>query len=234
MLRRWIPVLAALALATACQKEHPISVFVDPAFDAASSEQAAVKIAVLPVTSSINEADDPDRRAPSVVQSVFLDRLDERNDYKFVAPATVESAAEMGGWADAYREFLRRYPFSDKPDVELLRRIGQSVNCDAVLVVVVDTWDKDEVDYQENGSSTTTVGLTLTVLDARREPGKVLFRATDEDYLESARSEVEGRTIVRTTGIVRADRESGLYKAPPFEDVVPRVVEALVSSLPPR
>ncbi len=237
MLRRWMAALAVVGVAAGCQREHPISVYVDPGFAAVDAGDVAVqKIAVLPVTSAINEADDPDGRAPRMVQSVFLDRLDARDDYRFVSPSTVESAAEMGGWADACREFLRRYAFDEgAADADLLARIGRTVGCDAVLVLVVDTWDQDEVDYRENGTSTTTVGLTLTILDAREEPGKVLFRATDEDYLEGARSEVEGRTIVRSsTGIVRADRESALYRAPPFEDVVPKVVEALVESLPPR
>jgi len=228
--------IAVLLGSVACQQKHPVSVYIDDSFRVTAGETPPVlKIAVLPFTSSINQSDDPDDVASRTFESVFTKKLDDRNDYNFVSPGTIAFAVEREGWQSDYKKFLRDYPHSDKPDMDLLGRIAAAVQCDAFLIGVVDTWDKDEVDYRENASATTTVGATISIVDASVKPGRLLFRAIDEDYLESARSEVSDRTVSTSgTGLVRADREAQLYKAPPYEEVVIKVVESLVASLPAR
>ena len=190
---------------------------------------------MLPFLTSLNHADDPDGIAPETLEKFFKPALNEREDYKFVSTNTVNFAIEREGWTEEYEQFLKDYPSRpDNPDMEFLGKLAETLKVDAFLVPVVDLWYKDEVDLQESATATTNVGATISIVDARVEPGKIIFRATDEDYLEGASSDTADRSVTRTGGVVRADTASRLYQAPPYEDVAMKVVEALVSSLPPR
>jgi hypothetical protein len=235
MKRIWLVALAVVFV-VACQKGHPVSVKVDERMNAMDGDRPLIeKIAVLPFVSGLNQADDPDGIAPATLEKFFKPALNERADYIFVSPATVGFAVEREGWMAEYTQFLKDYPsHPDNPDMEFLGRLAETLKVDAFLVPVVDTWYKDEVDLQESATATTTVGATISIVDARVEPGKIIFRATDEDYLEGASSDMADRSVTRSAGIVRADAASKLYEAPPYEDVAVKVVEALVDSLPPR
>jgi len=235
-MRKQLGMGLATLLFLACQQGHPVSLFVDKGFSAADDGVPRFeKIAVLPFTTSLNDADDPDKDAPRTFDKFFKPALNERTDYKFIAPGTVNFAVEREGWQTQYNKFLVDFAKSNKKDLEFMARLADILKCDAFLIPVVDTWYKDQVSVNESGTSTTTVGATITILDARVKPGRVLFRAIDEYTEESARSEMEDRTVVRSsTGAVRSDTGAKLYQAPPYDDVVPRVVEALVASLPAR
>jgi hypothetical protein len=219
----------------ACQQGHPVSLYVDKGFDAADDGIPRFeKIAVLPFSSSLNHADDPDGYAPMIFEKFFIPELDARSDYIFISPGTVGFAVEREGWQNEYNKFLEDFAKSNEKNVEFLARLADALKCDAFLVPIVDAWYKDVVGVYESGSSTTTVGATITILDGRIAPGNVLFRAIDEDTEESPRAEMEDRSITTTSGVVRSDQGSNIYDAPPYEDVVPRVVAALVESLPVR
>lgn len=229
--------LTALVFVACGQKEHPVSVYVKPTFkgSAAAKPGAVEKIAVLPFCSSLHHADDPDGVAPMTMAKFFTPALDERADYNFVSPGTVDSAVDIAGLREQYARFLETYPHGGEVDKDLLKKLANSLNCDAFLIPVVDVWQKDEVDVQENSTPATYVGATITVLDARDEVGTVLFRATDEDYEEGARSETGDRSIVTGGGgAIRSDLGAKVHRAPPFEDVAVKVAAALAGSLPPR
>jgi hypothetical protein len=229
-------IVGLLAVFAACQQGHPISVKIDKGFTNPKAGTAPIeKIAVMPFLSALNDADDPDGDAPRTMEKFFTPALNERADYKFVSSGTIQYAVDVKGWQEDYARFRREYPRTDKPDMDFLTRLADELKVDAFLIPVVDTWYKDEVDVTESASATTTVGATLTIIDVAVEPGRILFRAVDEDYQESARAETGDRSLVTSSsGIIRADTGARLYAAPPYEDVAPKVVEALVGSLPPR
>jgi hypothetical protein len=233
-------VMLALSLAlAACKKGHPISVFVTDGFQSTRDDDPSLlvyeKVAVFPFLSALHPSDDPDNVAPSVMEKFLVPELDSRSDYSFIAPNTVIYAIEREGWDADYKAFKESYPRADEADPAFLARLAKTLQCDAFLVPVVDLWQKDEVDVQENSTPATYVGATLTVLDGTRSPGTVLFRATDEAYQEGARSETAARTLVRSSsGIVRSDPGAKAYAAPGFQDVAPRIILALVASLPSR
>jgi len=235
-MKRTCLAIIAVLFVVACQKGHPVSVKVDERMNAMEGDRPIIeKIAVLPFISSLNHADDPDGIAPETCERFFLPALDEREDYTFVSTNTVGFAIDREGWTAEYEQFLKDYPSRpDNPDMDFLGRLAEVLKVDAFLVPVVDVWYKDEVDLQESASATTTVGATISIVDAAVEPGKIIFRATDEDYQEGARSETADRSVSRTGSVVRSDTASKLYEAPPYADVAVRVVEALVASLPPR
>lgn len=221
--------LLAVALACAGQKEHPISVDIDPAME----EGGAEKIAVFPFLSALHEAEDPDDLAPEIMDRHFKPELDARDDYTFISSGTVRFAIEGHEILEPqYREFVSEYPRTGEIDPEFFRLLANTLNADAFLIPVVDLWQKDEVDFQESATPATYVGATLTVTD--RTGQDILFRAVDEDYIEGARSETGDRGIVMSAGRVRSDAGAKTHRAPPYEEVAIKVVNSLVGSLPVR
>lgn len=228
-MRKKLCLLVLVVLACAGQKDHPLSVRVDPQME----EGAAEKIAVFPFLSALHNADDPDDLAPEMMDRYFKSVLDARSDYTFISSGTVRFAVEGHKELEPkYRKFLDEYPRTGNIDGEFFSRLARALNADAFLIPVVDLWQKDEVDYQENATPATYVGATVTVTD--RTGQKILFRAVDEDYIEGARSETTDRGIISTAGRVRSDAGAKTHRAPPYDEVAIRVINALVSSLPER
>ena len=227
--RKLVFALLLVAIACAGEKEHPISVEVKPAMQ----EGGAEKIAVFPFLSALHDADDPDKIAPEMMERYFKPALDARQDYTFISSGTVRFAVEGNEILDPqYRDFLEEYPRTGRIDPDFFSRLATALNADAFLIPVVDLWQKDEVDYQENSTPATYVGATITVTDATGQ--KILFRAVDEDYIEGARSEATGRGVVQTHGRVRSDAGAKTHRAPPYDEVAIKVITALVGSLPAR
>lgn len=223
-----IMLAGAVAAAVGCQKEHPMSLEIDPVME----QSGELKIAVFPFMSALLESDDPDGLAPATMEKHFKPALDGRNDYTFISSGTVKYAIESDELRDRYRAFLEEYPRGRKIDPEFFQQLADLIKADAFLIPVVDVWQKDEVDYQENSTPATYAGATITIVDATGQ--KILFRATDENYIEGARSETADRGIVSTAGRVRSDAGAKTHRAPPYEEVAILVIDALVGSLPPR
>jgi hypothetical protein len=228
-----IALLLLAAVASCRSKQHPVEVYVSPALGDASTVPRVEKIAVLATASSLHESEDPERLAPRMMERLLVVELDQRQDYKFIAPNTVNYVIEGKGWQERYQTFLNSYAATDRVDNAFLGELGGELQADAVLIQVVDLWQKDEVDRAENATPTTYVGATVTIVGVK--DGAILFRASDEDYLEGARSETADRTLVTSeSGAVYADLGERIHKAPPFEDVAIKVAKALASSLPVR
>jgi hypothetical protein len=230
MIRRILIVaVAGLVIgAFGCQKEHPMSLEIDPAME----EPGELKIAVFPFMSALHESEDPDGLAVTTMEKHFKPALDGRNDYTFISSSTLTYAIEGQDMRAEYNQFLAEYPRGGSRDPEFFSTLADLIKADAFLIPVVDLWQKDEVDYQENATPATYAGATITVVDATGQ--KVLFRATDENYIEGARSETGDRGIVSTGGRVRSDSGAKTHRAPPYEEVAILVIDALVGSLPPR
>ena len=226
-------VVLLLAVVASCKsKQHPVEVYVSPSMET-KADPRVEKIAVLATATSLNDSEDPDKIAPKTMERLLIQQLDLRQDYKFIAPNTVDYVIEKHSWQDRYQKFLRSYAVTDKVDMAFLGELAADLQCDAVLIQVVDLWQKDEVDITENATPATYVGATITVLASK--DGAVLFRASDEDYMEGARTETADRSLVTSSsGAVHSDLGEKLYKAPPFDDVALKVATALASSLPAR
>jgi len=234
-MRRQLVFLALGATLLGCQRQHPVHVEVNPKFNAtdARGHRVVEKIAVLECTSSLAHADDPDNLAPQTLSKYLVPALNNRTDYKFIAPATVEYAIQKTTTMEAYQKMLRAYAMSDKPDMEFLKPLAAELQCDAFMIPVVDLWQKDEVDFKENATPATYVGATITIISAN--DGSILFRATDEDYAEGASNETTDRSVISSpSGAVYADLGAKTHRAPPFEDVAVKVATSLAAGLPPR
>jgi hypothetical protein len=231
-MKRVLIAVALLAVLASCRsKQHPVEVYVNPSFNAKSAPSGE-KIAVLATATSLTDSEDPDKLAPKTMERYLVQALDERQDYKFDAPNTVNYAIETNAWEGRYEMFLRSFARTDKIDNSFLTDLCAALQCDAVLVQVVDLWQKDEVDITENSTPATYVGATVTIIG---KDGAILFRAVDEDYAEGARSETADRSLVTTgSGAVHSDLGAKVHKAPPFDDVASKVAKALAACLPAR
>ncbi len=227
-----IAVILLAAVASCRSKQHPVEVYVGPAMES-SAQPRVEKIAVLATATSLHESEDPDRLAPKTMERLLIQELDQRRDYTFIAPNLVNHVIEQKQWEDRYQQFLRSYAATDKIDMAFLGELSSEIQCEAVLIQVVDLWQKDEVDITENATPATYVGATVTIVGAK--DGAILFRATDEDYLEGARTDTADRSLVTTSsGAVHSDLGEKVHRAPPFDDVALKVAKALAMSLPAR
>jgi hypothetical protein len=226
--------ILAIALGLAgCKSQHPASVEIDPEFN--PGEYAT--ILVVPTVSTITKGEDPKRESERIPNRILWDRVSERYDYKFLSPEQFRMAVSKAGLGNRIDEFENKWSRDHEIDIELCRAIKAELDVDLMLIPVVYLWYKDEVDYREaSAASATQVGMTLSLIDPGR--GKVVWEATDENYKESVRSEGD-RIQASTAGIDR--RISGtsvsggdVYAAPPFDDVVVLVLEALVGAIPER
>ena len=218
--------IALLLFASGCQKKHPMNVEIDPAMDQAE------KIAVFPFLSALHESEDPDDIATATMEKHFTPALDKRDDYTFISRGTVTYAIDGQNWQEEYRDFLESYPRGGKIDEQFFTKLAEVLRVDGFLIPVVDVWQKDEVDYQEDSTPATYAGATITIVDPTGQ--KVLFRATDENYIEGARSESGDRGVRTSAGRVRSDAGAKTHRAPPYEEVAILVILALVESLPLR
>lgn len=228
-MKRYMVVLLAMGLVFGCQKKHPVKVQIDPAMEQGRVE----KIAIFPFASALHHTDDPDGNAPRMMDQLFRQQLDERDDYNFISPSSVGYAIRGEGLTDQAKRFVDDWRNHRQVDQGFLTKLNGTLQADAVLIGVVDLWQKDEIDYRETASASTYVGATITIL--RLDDGLVLFEASDEDFIEGAHSEAADRGARRSgSGAVQADRSANVYSAPEYKEVALKVARALALSIPVR
>jgi len=218
--------LAVLVLAVGCKKKHPGRVVIDPTM----TDGSISRIAVFPFASSLHSADDPGGEAPKTMDNLFRLELDNRDDWVFMAPTSVQYALQTERMEEAAARFVETWRTTKTVDMDFLTAADAAFQVDGIMIGVVDLWQKDEIDVAESSAATTHVGATVTIIGM---DGTILFDASDEDFLEGVRS--EERTVIRSgSGQVFSDPGSSLYKAPAYEEVALKVVKALVYSIPSR
>ena len=230
-MKRVLLPLVCVALLVGCigKRSHPIRVEEDPAL----KDRAVEKVAVMPFASAVHHSDDPDGLASTTMDQLFLDELDSRDDYNFLSPRSVMYALDGKDMRESAERFMDTWAKKKEVDMDFLRVAAGSFQVDAILIGVVDVWQKDEADYRENSASSTTVGATITIIDIN--DGRTLFEAADEDFLESARTETTDRSV-QTSGLgaVQGDAAGALYRAPDYSEVAIKVARALALSIPQR
>jgi hypothetical protein len=226
-----VPVLLCLFW-IGCKPAHPSRVAMDPAFQ----PNTVNAVLVAPVISAIGTGQDPKRESEYVTNSILMDYLSERTDYRFVSPEQFKMAVAKGKLEPQWTAFQDDWASKHQLDKEFIEKLHLEMTADAVLIPLVYLWNKDEADYREaSANSATQVGMTLTLVDM--STGTILWEASDENYKESVRS--EGRMTISSAGIDRrVEGVSGvgrdIYAAPPYEDVVNLVLKSIVDALPKR
>ena len=226
-------VLLSLFIGAGCKSQHPSKLTVDPEFDA--NRLGSVLIA--PVVSSISEGVDPKRDSERIMNKLLLELISERTDHSFLSPEHFKLAIRKEGLEEAYEQFKNEWITKHEADPIFLARLKGDLDISAILISQVYLWDKDEADYREEGTaSTTSVGATMTLIDF--ESGKIVWEGMDENYKESVRTEgnrvqVDGGGFVRrVSGVTSTGRD--MYAAPPFEDVALLVLQVLIEAFPQR
>ena len=229
LLKRSVIVAGLIVIAASCGgQKHPIKVTVDPSFDGSID-----KIAVFPFASSISQTIDPDGTAPRLMNELFLSELDNRDDYAFTSPSSLEYALNGAGLTEEAANFIDGWRKHKQADTAFLAHLADLLQIDGVLVGVVELWQKDEVDVRETSAPATYVGATITILDVK--DGSIFFQASDENFIEGARSENRDQTLVRSgAGGLYNDPGARVYAAPEYEEVAVLVARSLAGSIPIR
>ena len=233
MKRSAILIAVALIALAGCKSKHPVSIEVEPEFNPGEYST----ILVLPTISTITRGEDPKRDSERIPNRVLWELVSERYDFKFLSPEQFKMVVAKAQLGDRSEEFKEKWSREHVVDLDLCRAVKKELNVDLMLVTVVYLWHKDETDYREAAAaSATQVGMTLSLIDPNN--GHVLWDATDENYKESVRSEGD-RVQSSSAGIDRrisgtSMSGSDIYAAPPFDDVVVLVLEALVGAIPER
>jgi hypothetical protein len=229
-----IVALSVLLLWTVgCKPKHPSMVTIDPGFD----PNEAGTILVAPFISSITQGEDPNRDSERLTNKILWEMLSMRADHTFLSPEQMRFAVHRGNLDDAYERFKLNWITKHEADVDFLRNVKEELNVDLVLIPHVYLWFKDEADYREVGTaSSTQIGVTMTLIDP--VSGLIVWEATDENFKESVRTEGDRSRVVsagwdrRVEGVTVSGRD--MYAAPPFEDVVTLVLEVLVAVIPQK
>ncbi|MCK4538011.1 MAG: hypothetical protein KAV42_04350 [Candidatus Krumholzibacteria bacterium] len=232
-MKRYIFVISAVfVLIGGCKRQHPSVITIDPDFDSAT----VMTVLIVPTISAITTGDDPTRQSEILVDRVFWEFINERNDYVFISPNTFRGAIGRHGLSTSIEKFRLDWMGSKVINDEFGEAI-RSLNPDMVIILEVYLWNKDEADYRESATaSATQVGMTLSMVDPGS--GLIMWEATDENYREAIRT--EGDRIQNTSGgfdrriAGRSVSGKDVFAAPPFEDVVVLVVEALVNAIPEK
>ena len=234
MKRTGIVVLAVLLLGSlGCKPKHPSMVTIDPGFD----PNNAGTILVTPIISSITEGEDPNRDYERLTNKILWEMLSMRADHTFLSPEQMRFAVNRSKLGGEYEKFKLGWMTKHEGDVNFLRSIKEALNVDLVLIPHVYLWFKDEADYREVGTaSSTQVGITISLIDPAS--GLVVWEATDENFKESVRTEGERARVAvsgwdrRIDGVTVTGRD--MYAAPPFDDVATLVLEILVEAIPEK
>lgn len=227
-------VLSILLVCTVgCKPKHPSMVTVDPGFN----PNEAGTILVAPFISSISEGEDPNRESERITSNILWEMLSMRSDHTFLSPEQMRFAVRRSNLGDAYERFKLSWVTTHEADLEFLRQIKDELDVDLILIPHVYLWFKDEADYREVGTaSSTQVGITLTLIDPAS--GLIMWEGTDENFKESVRTEGGRSRVVsagwdrRVEGVTVTGRD--MYAAPPFEDVATLVIEVLVAAIPQK
>jgi hypothetical protein len=232
-MKKLLVLLAVMfVLGAGCKPPHPSIVKSDPAFD----PNVVSGVLIAPAISTVAEMDDPKQLAEPTTNRILAEQLGERTDYTFISAEQFKGAVMRGKLQDRYIAFRDLWGDKRELDAEFLRQLKQELNVETVLIPHVYLWHKDEADYRERATaSATQVGITLTLVEMGT--GKILWEGTDENYLESVRS--EDREVITTGGMDRkvegvSATGKDQYAAPPYDDVVILVLQSLVGAIPER
>jgi hypothetical protein len=235
MMRKTAILLTAAAVIglAGCKSQHPASVKMEPDFNPGEYST----ILVVPTISTITKGEDPKRESEKIPNRTLWELTGERYDYKFLSPEQFRMVVTKAGLEERVEEFKEKWSRDHVVDLDLCRAVKAELDVDLLLVPVVYLWHKDETDYREaSAASVTQVGMSLSLINP--QTGTVVWEATDENYKESVRSEGD-RIQASSAGIdrrVAGTSVSGgdIYAAPPFDDVVILVLQALVDAIPER
>lgn len=191
---------------------------------------AVEKIAVFPVVATSAISSENHEMACTTMDKLLYSELNKRADYKFIPITTIVPALETAALRSRVDKWVRNWVDHQEVDGELFDKLSQVLQADAVLLGVVDRWERMNV-VQNLTTPATTVAFSITII--KLEDGITLYRASDEDYLEGERShEIRFTTYYDEAKEYTRDRGGSL---PPEQiEVAEAIVKSLVENLPVR
>jgi hypothetical protein len=216
-------VITALLL-FGCRQRHPREVYVHKDL----KEGAIEKIAVFPVAATSAVPSDELDIACNTLDELLHSELYKRTDYKFIPMTTIVPALETTELRSRVDKWMERWVDHQEVDNELFDKLAQVLQADAVLLGVVDRWERMDA-IQDMTTPATTVAFSITIIEL--EDGTTMYQASDEDYLEGERSHKISFTTYHDDAKERI-RDRGGSPPPEQIEVAGAIVKSLVDNLP--
>jgi hypothetical protein len=173
-----------------------------------------------------NTTGDPkaDDMARYVTQALY-----EEDTYRWVISSTFAQDAERAKVQSEHERMLSTWQKKHTMDAPVVRKVLEATQHDAVVAMVISKWEQVKIDPTQEGTSDTSVGLSMKMFAA---DGTLLWSASDlktehsPAYLPSfnTKSTVGGRAVTTSAGAVP--------DPPPIEKVAMDVARDVISTLP--
>lgn len=225
-MRRWtIGALALLILlpATALAakgKKSEAAVKVDPTF----FDRRIERIGLLTVTLLRTD----DTRTEMVIDMV-QSALQEQGEFEVHFPDDIKSSAERSDHKADYETLMRVWLARRELDPPALKKISEALVLDAMVGVELTHWEQQQIDYTQEGNSTTTVGLKVWMWDARDRT--LLWEASLIKTAKSPPYDPSNSVVADAGGGARQGIKN--VPAPPeYDDVAQEVVDKVLGTYP--
>jgi len=216
--------VAALLLTGCAAREatHPLSSYVVPDFSA----RAVKTIALLPIADRTVSND-----ASDTVLRFLRPHVSTMTAYRFLSEEDVLGLTQSKNVSGAYNALISGWRKKGDVGTQDAISVGQAVGADALLFTEVYIWIREWVEPNARGASQTQVGIRMLLVSTKN--GEKLWEVSDEQVAKSVEYDPGSKIGVHVDDTGRATAlYGGLPQPPTFDEVVPRVMDAIFKVFP--
>jgi hypothetical protein len=207
--------------AFAAKEKSQLKVTVDPAY----WDKSIAKIGLLGFTWPHQD----DVRMAETIPDLVMGALQDQGDFTLLFPDDIKKAAELGGHKDAYETLLRVWRTRGELDPPALAVIQGALGLDALAGVDLTHWEQHQLDFSQEGYSTTTVGLRARLWDARDRT--LLWDASLVKVAKSPPYNPSGASAADAGGTTRQAVKT-VPEPPEYDVTADEVVTEVIGSYP--
>ncbi len=223
LLMRTVLLASAFVLMTGLEAQAAkveVAVKVDSTFFSRKLQRIAILNVITP-----SVEDERVGQVEDMIRVALQDRIDP---ILLVFPNELKSAAEHGGVRADSETLLRVWDQRRTIEGPAMEKVGPATSIDAVVAAEVTHFEQYQIDYTQEGYSTTTVGLKIHMYDAR---DNTLLWEASEVYVAKSPPYNPSNYVADAGGAVRQGIKG--VPAPPEYDVVSqKVVDDIVKTFP--
>lgn len=205
--------------ARAAKEKSDLAVTIDPAF----WDRSIAKIGLLDLVYP-HMNDDRMYEVEDMVQAV----LQEQGDFELFFPDDIKNSGERVN-KTAYETLLRTWKARRELDPPSLEALRDALGVDALVGVELTHWEQHQLEFTEEGNSTTTVGLRAWMWDTKDRT--LLWQASLIKVAKSPPYNPSGATVSDAGGGTRQGIKA-VPEPPRYEIVSEEVVEKVIGAYP--
>jgi hypothetical protein len=162
------------------------------------------------------------------VEDMIQAMLQDQGDFELFFPGDIKSSGERVN-KTAYETLLRTWKSRRELDPPSLDALREALGVDALIGVELTHWEQHQLEFTEEGNSTTTVGLRAWMWDTKDRT--LLWESSLIKVSKSPPYNPSGSTVSDAGGGTRQGIKS-VPEAPRYEIVSEEVVEKVIGAYP--